>query len=85
MIFRIVRNVFPFTSSCILQELGLYRYYRGQFGDCFCCKKEKSQLNFQIRFLFPGMSLDLPVDYYSFWSGDLHHFITASKFLLLSF
>lgn len=63
----------------------LYKYYRGQFGDYFCCKKEKSQLNFQIRCLFPGMSLDLPVDHYNFCSGDLHHFITASKFLLLSF
>lgn len=85
MIFRAVRNVFPFTSCYILQELGLYRYYRGQFGDYFCCKKEKSQLNFQIQHLFPGMSLDLPVDHYNFWSEDLHRFFTASKFLLLSF
>lgn len=66
------------------ERTGVLRYYRGQFGDYFCCKK-KSQLNFQIRRLFPGMSLDLPVDHYNFWSGDLHRFITASKFLLLSF
>lgn len=54
MIFKAVRSVFPFTSCCIFQELGLYKYYRGQFQDYFCCKKEKSQLNFQIGICFLG-------------------------------
>lgn len=57
----------------------------GSLGIISAARKRSLSSTFRSRLLFPGLPLDLPVDHYNFWSGDLHRFITASKFLLLSF
>lgn len=71
------------ATSC--KNWGCTDIAEGSLGIISAARKRSLGSTFRYRLLFPGLPSDLPVDHYNFWSGDLRRFITASKFLLLSF
>lgn len=83
MIFGALEISFLPLYGTSLKNWGCTDITEGSLGIISCCKKLGS--TFRSWLLLPVLPSDLRVDHYNFWSGDLHHFITASKFLLLSF